>query len=937
MAAAKQTYQADQVKHHAHGRWGEILTNVAGLTPRQLKDEHQPCPLCGGNDRYRMDGARKDGEYYCNHCGAGDGFTMVQKRLGIDFPEAVKSVGEYMGVGLGADYTPPPPLPPSAEEDEKPKNIPIFPVPDNAPEPDFMFFFRKLDQRIKAHAWWAYRDAEGRLLHYVCRFNLPDGGKDVLPLCYCDTPKGKRAWRWTGATAPRPLYNWPRLAATPTANVLVVEGEKKADAAQRMLDSAGANVVVVSWSGGCKSRQLTNWSLLQGRWVAIWPDNDQEGLDAAHGVVNPRGIFKPGVAQLVEGAGAKGARVVDLAALGAKPEGWDLADAEADGWDGAQVMAYIKANSRAAITPQPPAEATQSDSSAPQPPANDNAPPSDDYDPAAYEPAHDSALEVTVRPLGYDGELFFYYSAEKRQVTSITAAKHTELNLISLAPEQWWRLNFPTKSERQRFNTASAADWLMRACYLRGVYDPDNVRGRGAWWDDGRTVVHIGDRLVVEGIETQLQSYQSRFLYPASRRINGPHGEPMNNAEARNIIEAAKLVRWEMPASAALFSGWIALAPICGALRWRPHIWITGGAGSGKSTLTSSFIKPLLGGMSLYVQGNTSEPGVRRALKSDALPVLFDESENKDSADNQRIQTVLGLMRISSTETGAKVLMASSGGGTESFDIRSMFALLSIRVSLKDQADETRVCVLGLRNNRPKTDAEEAERALQWQNLQALMDKFNPAFAERLLARTIGLIPTIRRNAEVFAKAATAHFRSARLGDQYGHLLAGCYSLMTDAEVTEAKAVEFIGKFDWTSYLDGAEETDELACLNSILQIMVPVDGRETRVNFTVGELAAVAARVAPENENVGPKLAEQHLSRYGIKVENGALYVANRSDALAKGLAGKGLLGANWHNLLARIEGAEKTGALWFAAGITQRAVKIPLRYVINEASTPF
>jgi hypothetical protein len=109
------------------------------------------------------------------------------------------------------------------------------------------------------------------------------------------------------------------------------------------------------------------------------------------------------------------------------------------------------------------------------------------------------------------------------------------------------------------------------------------------------------------------------------------------------------------------------------------------------------------------------------------------------------------------------------------------------------------------------------------------------------------------------------------------------------------------------------------------------------RHGLTIGELAAVAARVAPENENVGPRLAEQHLSRYGIKVENGALYVANRSDALAKGLAGKGLLGANWHNLLSRIDGAEKTAPMWFAAGITQRAVKVPLKYVLQESNAPF
>ena len=939
--------QTDHVKQAAHGRWGTIYTQMLGLSVRQTKDEHQPCPLCGGNDRYRCDGSKKDGGYYCNQCGAGDGFSMVQKRLNVEFPEAVRRVADFLAVG-GMATDKPTAAPSNDNEEEKPKNIPILPVPEGTPDPDFVFYHPRYKERLKAIAWWAYRDAEGRLLHYTARFQLPDGNKEIVPLCFCDTPKGRQAWRWVGAPAPRPLYNWPRLAAAPTAHVLVVEGEKKADAAQRMLDSINANVVVVSWSGGCKSRHLANWSLLQGRWVAIWPDNDQDGLDAAHGVLNPRGRWKPGIAQLAEAAGAKGARVIDLAPLGEKARGWDLADAEAEGWDGAKVMAYIKANSKAAHTPDVvsnPGEDSYVERAEPVRPApsdsppveayNDNAPAEDDRPPVSAWDA--SSLEATVRPLGYDGELFFYYSAEKRQVTTLAASKHTELNLLALAPEQWWRLNFPTKSERQRFNTAMAADWLMRACYLKGVYDPENVRGRGAWWDDGRTVMHMGDRLVVDGIETQLHAYQSRFLYPAARRIKGPQGAPLTNAEARVIIDAAKLIKWEMPASAALFTGWIALAPICGALRWRPHIWVTGGAGSGKTTISRDFIKPLLG-MGRFVKGNTTEAGVRQDLKGDALPVLFDESEpTGDMGSEARIQSVLGLMRVSSSEDGAVILKGGAGGDNQAFNIRSMFSLVSISVGLKNQADQTRVSVLGLRSIRPKTDAEEAERALQYASLQALLGQFTPEFTERLLARTISNIPTIRRNAEVFAKAATTFFRSARLGDQYGHLLAGCYSLMTEAEVTPEKATEFISKFDWASYMDGADESDELSCLNSILQIMVPVDGREARLNLTVGELAAIAARVAFEDENVGPKLADQHLSRFGLKVENGHLYVANRSDALSKALASKGMLGANWHNLLARIDGAEKTPSMWFAAGITQRAVKIPLKYVIQLKETPF
>ena len=43
----------------ARGRWPEILAALAGLSGEQLSNRHQPCPLCGGTDRYRFDD--KDG------------------------------------------------------------------------------------------------------------------------------------------------------------------------------------------------------------------------------------------------------------------------------------------------------------------------------------------------------------------------------------------------------------------------------------------------------------------------------------------------------------------------------------------------------------------------------------------------------------------------------------------------------------------------------------------------------------------------------------------------------------------------------------------------------------------------------------------------------------------------------------------------------------
>ncbi|NDF83425.1 MAG: hypothetical protein EB130_09770, partial [Actinobacteria bacterium] len=53
----------------AIGHWPSILGALAGLSSDQLTDKHQPCPLCGGEDRYRFDDQDGSGSWFCNQCG----------------------------------------------------------------------------------------------------------------------------------------------------------------------------------------------------------------------------------------------------------------------------------------------------------------------------------------------------------------------------------------------------------------------------------------------------------------------------------------------------------------------------------------------------------------------------------------------------------------------------------------------------------------------------------------------------------------------------------------------------------------------------------------------------------------------------------------------------------------------------------------------------
>jgi hypothetical protein len=167
----------------------------------------------------------------------------------------------------------------------------------------------------RASARWCYLDDQGRLQGYVCRFDRP-GGKEFRPLRY-GVLNDRAAWHWHGWSGDmvRPLYRLPNLLADPAAPVLVVEGEKVADAAAALLPT----MVAVSPMNGAQSPHQTDWSPLAARTVVVWPDADQPGR-----------AFADRVAKLALRAGASAVGIV--AVPEALPPGWDLADPLPAGW-----------------------------------------------------------------------------------------------------------------------------------------------------------------------------------------------------------------------------------------------------------------------------------------------------------------------------------------------------------------------------------------------------------------------------------------------------------------------------------------------------------------------------------------------------------------------------------------------------------------------------
>ncbi|HBR0819174.1 TPA: primase-helicase zinc-binding domain-containing protein [Klebsiella pneumoniae] len=78
----------------ACGHWPNILP---ALGVKVIKNRHQPCPVCGGSDRFRFDDKEGRGTWFCNQCGAGDGLKLVEKVFGVTPSEAAGKVNAVTG------------------------------------------------------------------------------------------------------------------------------------------------------------------------------------------------------------------------------------------------------------------------------------------------------------------------------------------------------------------------------------------------------------------------------------------------------------------------------------------------------------------------------------------------------------------------------------------------------------------------------------------------------------------------------------------------------------------------------------------------------------------------------------------------------------------------------------------------------------------------
>lgn len=508
-------------------------------------------------------------------------------------------------------------------------------------------------------------------------------------------------------------------------------------------------------------------------------------------------------------------------------------------------------------------------------------------------------------PLGYQESTYFFYDIESRDIVKING--FSPAALFQIADRSYWEERYPGKA---------GVDWqqanndLIRMSRAVGPFDPSRVHGTGVWLDEGRIVVNTGAKLLVDGHPCGLAAIKSHHIYiQATSRLSNPWA-PLT--DAKSLLDACELLCWQDPKSAYLLAGWLAVARIAGALPIRPHVWLTGGSGTGKSTVMERIIAPTLGvtGGHMYLQGSSTEAGIRQSLKSSSIPVIFDEFEATSDSSKVRVAALIELLRSSWSATRGRIFKGSGSGVSVDYPLNFAALVSSIRVNLENDADRSRFSVLEL--------SPHGGDASQWKDLQACLAHIDEAFGERLFARSCRLVNVIMESYKTL-QVALSKAVNQRFGQQVGILLAGYWSLRSERAITPEEAANVTGELDVGNEKQEARDTDQVEAFVTFCTTNIAIQLIDERRVLNIEE--SIIDLILSSNSD---KISQ--LKRWGILVHDDVVLIHTKHQKLIKDV----WRGTRWESCyarsLSRLLDAKRSDPTWFdKAAPVNRALSLP------------
>lgn len=526
-----------------------------------------------------------------------------------------------------------------------------------------------------------------------------------------------------------------------------------------------------------------------------------------------------------------------------------------------------------------------------------------------------------VEALGVQGKNY-YYLDYLRQLATVDGHTKDRMRGVFGGRSDLLQREFPQYSKSgdvSGWAQEKAATAMMLACTEKGVWNAlERVRGIGAWTDgDGGVVLHCGDQVLVGGAWRETGGIDGH-VYPSGPPIPRPLGPreaaPKGDMPATQLVDLLATWSWlRGDIDAWLLTGWICAAMFGGALEWRPLVWITGDAGTGKSTV-QRLIRAVIGEGGILQATDATEAGIRQFLMQSTIPVALDELEAE--ADGRKAEAIVKLARQAAS--GGVVLRGGADHVGQEFRARSCFAFSSILIPRLLDQDISRIAVLDL-SPLPRDVVPPAIDVRHWAHV-----------GRALRAQILGQWPRMVETIERYRLALARVGHSARGCDQYGTLLGMADLAMYDSVPDDARCDRLAAQLSAAAIADQTDQlTDWQRCVSHLFgQHIEPYRSGQ---RFPVGRwvLAAAGLREEPKQGD-----AAEALPSFGMKVDGrgvaAELIVSNTHSAIGGFYRDTHWAAGVWRQAFKRIPGAAATGALSFD-GATSRAYKFKLSAIPN------
>ena len=494
-------------------------------------------------------------------------------------------------------------------------------------------------------------------------------------------------------------------------------------------------------------------------------------------------------------------------------------------------------------------------------------------------------------PLGYTRDNRFAFVLPQSRLLVIPSAGQltSPSYLLGIAPYDYWAEKYP--KDGGGFSAFAAGDTLIGQCRKAGGFNPLNVRGRGIWREGDEIVVNLGGPVP-----------SPRYLCFEPIALDAGGG-----FDTARLLRLLEMFAWRNPADAVLMLGWFAVAPICGALSWRPHAWVHGPSKSGKTTL-HALAKAICSPLALNCDGGSSEAGIRQTIGADSLPVIIDEFEG----DQHQIKGVLRLARTASSAEDP-LLRGSPEGKAMSFALRATFLFSSINPLGMSVADESRIVMLELTKHDQKSETA--------QKIDAETAHFRTQEG-RWCAFMVARAAAVLRAIALFERKLPSGDRRHR--QNMATLLGGAFVALGGGG--DADVDQWVAKYAPTAaaHDEEHERDDGDECLDCLFSHTVRRLGHP---DYPLEHWAALAIAGNGEARTV-LKIHDMAL-RSAADGEASGLLVKNGSAAINRIFQGSRWDDGGWKRALRKLQGVEALGKTVKINGKACRATRIPFDLV--------